>query len=334
MPHSSLSAETLSLLEAVAQGHHKEVLEKFGLDSTPARRSFLTLPPSEFWDALREIIPTSSLSNWDGLLVAAAGAGQEDIVRRLLPVADPLFEDSRALSEAAGNGHLDVVELLIPLSHPQAKNSEALVRALEHGQYECAQKLLPVSDPNARDSYQNLRAPCAAARSGNIACLKLILAHTQNIGNNYWQIFTNAMQSNNLECVELIFPHVQQLAANVNELVSSSLIDAAVRRAPEIVAFFLKRNSSIDAINHALYVAYCHPPSGHSRAAGYRQSNIDLLIPVCNLDVVERSLREYKPSLAQELRARQEWLETEPMRQTLLTEVCVTTSVPSSKRKI
>lgn len=334
MPHSSLSAETLSLLEAVAQGHHKEVLEKFGLDSTPARRSFLTLPPSEFWDALREIIPTSSLSNWDGLLVAAAGAGQEDIVRRLLPVADPLFEDSRALSEAAGNGHLDVVELLIPLSHPQAKNSEALVRALEHGQYECAQKLLPVSDPNARDSYQNLRAPCAAARSGNIACLKLILAHTQNIGNNYWQIFTNAMQSNNLECVELIFPHVQQLAANVNELVSSSLIDAAVRRAPEIVAFFLKHNSSIDAINRALYVAYCHPPSGNSRTAGYRQSNIDLLIPVCNIDVVERSLQEYKPSLAQKLRARQEWLETEPMRQTLLTEVCVTTSVPSSKRKI
>ena len=52
------------------------------------------------------------------LLVIAAKRGRVSEVQRLIPISDPLLDESRALIAAASHGHVECVKLLIPVSYP------------------------------------------------------------------------------------------------------------------------------------------------------------------------------------------------------------------------
>lgn len=85
-------------------------------------------------------------------LIAAAMQGHDAEVERLIPLSDPMFNDSQALYFAAANGHTRCVELLIPVSDPLSSDSVALRMAVCNSHVECVKLLLPVSDPTAGDN--------------------------------------------------------------------------------------------------------------------------------------------------------------------------------------
>jgi ankyrin repeat protein len=84
-----------------------------------------------------------------GALSLAAEAGHVECVRLLLPVSEPMANESCALRRAASGGHVECVRLLIPVSEPLARQSYALRWAAEKGHADCVALLLPASDPLA-----------------------------------------------------------------------------------------------------------------------------------------------------------------------------------------
>lgn len=109
-------------------------------------------------------------------LTLAASHGRLDCLRRLLPLSDPKADNSAALRCAAFHGHAGAVEILIPVSDPMANevggsHSAALVFAAERGHADCLRLLLPVCDAKGAQS----RALASAASSGHLECLCLLL---------------------------------------------------------------------------------------------------------------------------------------------------------------
>lgn len=82
------------------------------------------------------------------LLVIAAKRGRVSEVQRLIPISDPLLDESRALIAAASHGHVECVKLLIPVSNPKDCNSRALRLAAIAQDLDCLDVLYPVSDPH------------------------------------------------------------------------------------------------------------------------------------------------------------------------------------------
>ena len=75
------------------------------------------------------------------LLIQASERGE-----LLIPVSNPLDNNSAALRWAAEGGHIECVKLLLPVSNPKDLDSQALQTAVIHGHTECIKLLLPVSD--------------------------------------------------------------------------------------------------------------------------------------------------------------------------------------------
>lgn len=123
--------------------------------------------------AVTSLLPSSTPDSRTAALADAAEAGQPAIVQLLVPVSEPLRNDSWALTQAAKHGHLDVVLMLIPVSDPKAQDSRALQEAAQHGHLDVVRTLIPVSDPAANGSM----ALRLAAFSQRVAAVRLLLPY-------------------------------------------------------------------------------------------------------------------------------------------------------------
>lgn len=100
----------------------------------------------------------SNRKNTNDLLVVAAEHNVTQEVARLLSLDYSRFNCNKALRVAAENGHTDCVELLIPVSDPLEDDSAALYWTVSFGQesttgvLKCVQLLICVSDVQAADS--------------------------------------------------------------------------------------------------------------------------------------------------------------------------------------
>lgn len=94
------------------------------------------------------MLDTNTRESNTELLIIAAKRGRAHEVQRLIPISDPLLNESRALIAAASNGHVECVKLLIPVSNPKDRNSRALRLAVIAQDVECLDVLYPVSDPH------------------------------------------------------------------------------------------------------------------------------------------------------------------------------------------
>lgn len=103
----------------------------------------------------------------------AAGHGNTDEVRRLIPISDPKFNDSQALIWAAAYGHTECVRLLIPVSDANPEDAAPLFKSAQNGHAECVQLLLPVTDP-----LHYPRALNFAAMEGRRDCVEILMRVT------------------------------------------------------------------------------------------------------------------------------------------------------------
>lgn len=78
----------------------------------------------------------------------AAREGHLDITQRITDHT-PFSERSQALAYAASNNHISVVKYLLPLCDPKFNDSQALQYAVEEGNIEIADLLYPFSNPHA-----------------------------------------------------------------------------------------------------------------------------------------------------------------------------------------
>lgn len=82
----------------------------------------------------------------------AAGEGQNEVVRALLPFADPLANGSHALKKATAGRHLDTVRLLLPLSDSNAGPSGALEIAIANRYADAVTLFLSTENPQTHHS--------------------------------------------------------------------------------------------------------------------------------------------------------------------------------------
>lgn len=172
--------ERRRLAEAVKRGNTQDAID---LIETSIDGSGLA------WDAVKEAIFTERLDIFDAVLpflvsvnsayplVYAARKGMAHAVAKLIPLCNPLDEESLALSEAARLGHTEVVRLLLPVSDPLADESAALLGAARAGHTEIVTMLIPVSDPKDRESG----ALVAAASRGHVKVIKALLPVSSSI---------------------------------------------------------------------------------------------------------------------------------------------------------
>ena len=81
-------------------------------------------------------------------LLLAVKCNSMDVVRELLnnPSDDILVYAPDALDKAAQDGHVDIVKLLLPHADPKAHDSNALLWAVHRNQQACVDVLFDVSD--------------------------------------------------------------------------------------------------------------------------------------------------------------------------------------------
>jgi len=100
----------------------------------------------------------SNTKNTNDVLVVAAERNSAEEVARLLSLDYSRFNCNKALRVAAENGHTDCVALLIPVSDPLEDDSATLYWTVSFGQeftkgvLECVQLLICASDVQAADS--------------------------------------------------------------------------------------------------------------------------------------------------------------------------------------
>jgi len=133
------------------------------------------------------------------LLLQAAKNGDDVELARLIPIADPSYNNSRALFEAACGGHVKCIELLLPVSNVQCRDHSALQVAATKGFPECVALFIPLS------GLMPLRnALRAAAQNGHVSCVKLLVSQTKNRNNFALQL---AACNDHIECVDVLLDH-------------------------------------------------------------------------------------------------------------------------------
>lgn len=157
-----------------------------------------------------QLIPLSypALASEQSLVLAnAARSGSVETVLALLPVTDPLADDSQALEEATKAGHVDVVRLLIPLSDPKARQSSALSAAARSRHAGVVKLLLPVSSSIICATQV---FPTVAAL-GHIPVLKVLLrARLPDAGDTYTLGLDLAARNGHASVVDLLIPAIER----------------------------------------------------------------------------------------------------------------------------
>ena len=98
-------------------------------------------------NAVKKIMKRTSKLPMDDALVFAVQFNQPDIFDIVLPHANPLAQQSRALRAAAYMGSITFVKILTPLSDPLVLDSEALRLSCHCNDPEIFDWLYPLSNP-------------------------------------------------------------------------------------------------------------------------------------------------------------------------------------------
>lgn len=152
---------------------------------------------------VKRLLPVSDPMEADAMaLTFAAANGHVEIVKLLIPVSDPKAQDSMALACAAAKGNLAVVKVLIPVSDPLAAGSKALVQAAANGRLDVVRELIPVSNPVDGGSD----ALVQAAAGGHIEVVHLLLPVSIPTANNSLA-FLRAVEKDRMNVAEALLPY-------------------------------------------------------------------------------------------------------------------------------
>lgn len=253
----SARAVEQAMLFAVRRNHQGLVkaLHKLAPRRTDFRNAFVVAAKAGGLATLKELLPhvkdtvesmyvLSARTFGTSALWHAAGKGDIEVVKILLPFSDPEKGCSKALRSAAENGHVDVVKVLLPLSDPKAASPSALRLAAENDHVEVVKVLLPFSDPKARSS-------CAlrhAAENGSVEVVKVLLPLSDP---RVWSspALWSAAKRGHAEVVKALIPF-----ADMKACTSSALRNAAKNGHVEVVKVLLPFSDTKECL-HAMRVA-------------------------------------------------------------------------------
>lgn len=116
---------------------------------------------SEHMDVCNLLFPHTSAAGRTAALVTCVRCGASARIVSHLIANGVKDTHGKALLQAAGHGDENLVKLLIPVSKPTAENSQALMVALYHGYENCAKSLFDVSHPHKAWAHLNTHFPSA-----------------------------------------------------------------------------------------------------------------------------------------------------------------------------
>jgi len=168
----------------------------------------------------------------------AAGRGDADAVRRLLPSANPLAADPQGttalmmvgMPKDSESGALECLALLLPVSDPDAVDSlgrTALMRAVESGMLETARALASSSDLERKSPGGFTALMAAATAPGEMSTMLLALGADPAARSDFGMTaFMLASYRGNKDAVEALFPVSDVFATNSE---GASALDFALK---------------------------------------------------------------------------------------------------------
>lgn len=186
----------------------------------------------------------------------------------MVPVSDPLADESAALLGAARAGHTEIVTMLIPVSDPKDRESGALVAAASRGHVNVIRALLPVSSSIICATKV---FPSVCYNGFTSIVRRSLKAKLPDPSETYTSGLNAAAAKGHAEIIELLLP-ASERADRPRRFGHKAVVDAAgaghERVVERLVAFVDK-----EACTHALVAA---SEAGHARCAAELGGHADL----------------------------------------------------------
>lgn len=105
------------------------------------------------YSKIEELLPVSEpLLDDSRSLLRAVSTGNVDLVKRLIPLTNPKDNEQDAFDTAIYWDYRDIIEALLPFVDPKAYGSHSLVVAVQHASLDTLNRLLELTDPKANNS--------------------------------------------------------------------------------------------------------------------------------------------------------------------------------------